>query len=108
MSQRKAKVGPAPSLRLVFAGNLRAARIAAGMSQEKLAAEAVLDRAFVGTLERGQRNISIDAIERLSNAVGTPAHELMHPLFAEQRQLDTSLTRVPRSERSHTVKGKSK
>ena len=43
-----------------FARNIRMARIAREMSQEALAHEANLDRAFVGTLERGTRNISID------------------------------------------------
>lgn len=81
-------------LRLVFAKNLRAARIDAGLSQEALAAEAGLDRTFVGTLERGQRNVSVDNIEALSNAIRIPAHELMNPRFAVERGLDVSMKRV--------------
>nr|WP_228778661.1 helix-turn-helix transcriptional regulator [Polaromonas sp. Pch-P] len=68
-----------------------------------MAAEAGLDRTFVGTLERGLRNISIDNIELISKAVGVPAHELMHPNLPELRQLDTSLTRAPRTERVYPV-----
>ena len=57
------RIAPANlSLRLVFARYIRLMRIHAGMSQERLAAEAGLDRAFVGRLERCQRNISIDNI----------------------------------------------
>jgi transcriptional regulator with XRE-family HTH domain len=91
-------------LRLVFAKNLRAARIEAGLSQEALAAEAGLDRTFVGTLERGQRNISVDNIEALSKAIRIAAHELMNPRFAVERGLDVSLARVPgRSVRPYSL-----
>ena len=68
------RTAPAPlSLRLVFARNIRLVRIHAGLSQERMAGEAGLDRAFVGTLERGQRNISIDNIELIARAIGEPA-----------------------------------
>ncbi|WP_048439839.1 helix-turn-helix domain-containing protein [Caenimonas sp. SL110] len=88
-----------PSLREVFAKNLRLQRLHLGMSQEALAAEASLDRAFVGTLERGERNVSIDNVERLCVAVNVPAHELLDPEFAKRWGLDESLTRAPRRAR---------
>ena len=90
-------------LRLIFAKNIRMARIHHGLSQERLAAEAGLDRAFVGTLERGQRNISIDNIELIAMAIGIPAHELMNPGLAAARKFDVSLTRSPRTARLHPV-----
>jgi transcriptional regulator with XRE-family HTH domain len=78
------------------------------MSQERMAAEAGLDRAFVGTLERGQRNISIDNVELLAKAVGVPAHELMHPDLPAMRGLDVTLTRAPRTARVYPVARKRK
>ncbi|MDI1269484.1 MAG: helix-turn-helix transcriptional regulator [Polaromonas sp.] len=96
------------SLRLVFARNIRLMRIDAGMSQERLAAEAGLDRTFVGTLERGLRNISVDNIDLIAKALGLPAHELMHPGLPEQRGLDITLTRAPRTIRPYTSARKSK
>ena len=93
-----------PSLRLVFARNVRLMRINAGMSQERLADEAGLDRTFVGTLERGQRNISIDNIELIAKAIGMPAHELMHPDLAQIHGLDVTVTRAPRTARPYPVK----
>ena len=96
------RVAPAHlSLRLVFARNIRLMRIHAGMSQERMAAEAGLDRAFVGTLERGQRNISIDNIELIAKAIGAPAHELMDPDLPRQRDLDVTLMRAPRTARPY-------
>jgi transcriptional regulator with XRE-family HTH domain len=92
------------SLRQVFARNIRLVRLHAGMSQERMAAEAGLDRAFVGTLERGQRNISIDNIELIAKAIGSPAHELMDPDLPKLRGLDETLTRAPRTARPYPVR----
>jgi transcriptional regulator with XRE-family HTH domain len=92
------------SLRQVFARNIRLVRLHNGMSQERMAAEAGLDRAFVGTLERGQRNISVDNIELIAKAIGSPAHELMDPDLPKLRGLDETLTRAPRTARPYPVR----
>ena len=101
-------VSPVLSLRLTFARNIRLVRIHAGISQERMAAEAGLDRAFVGTLERGQRNISIDNIELIARAIGLPAHELLDPELPTLRGLDSTLTRSPRTVRPFPVARKSR
>ena len=55
--------------RLVFAHNLRVARRALGLSQEDLADIVGLHRTYVGSVERGERNISIDNMEALAEGV---------------------------------------
>ena len=55
--------------RLVFAYNLRAARTALGLSQEDLADVVGLHRTYVGSVERGERNVSIDNMEALALGV---------------------------------------
>lgn len=57
------------SLRQVLATNLRLLRNESGWSQEDLAAEAGLHRTFVGAVERAERNISLDNIEKLAVAL---------------------------------------
>ncbi|MBI2422359.1 MAG: helix-turn-helix transcriptional regulator [Candidatus Hydrogenedentes bacterium] len=63
--------------REVFARNLKKLRMARGLSQEALAEEAGLHRTYVGSIERGERNISIDNIERLANAFGLAPSKLL-------------------------------
>jgi transcriptional regulator with XRE-family HTH domain len=61
----------------VFATNLRAAREKVGISQEELASRAGLHRTYVGSVERGERNISLKNIERLAKALGVEATSLL-------------------------------
>ena len=65
--------------RLLFARNLQVARRALGLSQEKLAEIAELHRTYIGSVERGERNVSIDNMERLAHAVGQELRELLSP-----------------------------
>lgn len=63
--------------RLRFANNLREARLRRGWSQEDLAEESGLHRTYVGSVERGERNISVDNMECLAKAVGVELIELL-------------------------------
>jgi DNA-binding XRE family transcriptional regulator len=45
-------------------------RIAKGWSQEKLALNADLDRTYIPSIEKGDRNVSIIVIEKIANAFG--------------------------------------
>lgn len=70
----------APSaLRRTVADNVRRLRRALGMSQEELAAEAQLHRTYVGAIERAERNLSLDNIERLALALRVFPAALLSP-----------------------------
>ena len=65
------------SARLRLAANLRATRKARGISQEELGDLAGLHRTYVGSIERGERNVSIDNIERLAAALRVDVIDLL-------------------------------
>lgn len=52
-----------------FGAKLRAVRLKAGVSQERLADLAGLHRTYVSGVERGLRNISLENIDRLARAL---------------------------------------
>jgi transcriptional regulator with XRE-family HTH domain len=64
-------------LRQALARNLRDFRGERGLSQEELADLAGLHRTFVGAVERRERNISVDNIGKLADALGVPASVLL-------------------------------
>lgn len=66
-------------LRRVVATNLRRIRLSRKLSQEALADEAGLHRTFIGHVERGATNLSLDNLERLADALGVAAYELLVP-----------------------------
>ncbi len=65
------------SLRSKFAHRLRELRQDRGISQEALADLCGLHRTYIGSVERGERNISIDNIARIAESLGVPASRLL-------------------------------
>lgn len=57
------------SLRAIFADNIRKARSKKGLSQEAFADLCGLHRTYIGSIERAERNVSIDNIERIARSL---------------------------------------
>ena len=71
-----------PSARQLFSENVRKTRLALNFSQEDLAERADLHRNYIGGVERGERNISLDNMERLAKALGTTIGTLLGEVAA--------------------------
>ncbi|MBU2571401.1 MAG: helix-turn-helix domain-containing protein [Gammaproteobacteria bacterium] len=65
------------SLVEIFSQNLKRTRKRAGISQEELASLCGLHRTYIGAVERGERNISIKNIEKISAALNVKASYLL-------------------------------
>lgn len=68
-----------PSLRAILAANVIRLRAERKWSQEMLGFETGLHRTFIAHVERQMRNISLDNLEKLANALDVPAHRLLEP-----------------------------
>ena len=64
-------------LRKEFAKNLRRIRKERGISQEKLAELADLDRTYIGRIELKNANVSLETVEKLSQALNVSPLELL-------------------------------
>jgi transcriptional regulator with XRE-family HTH domain len=60
-----------------FGAVVRARRLDKGLSQEELAHAAGLHRTYIGSIERGERNISLGGAWRLADALEAPLAELL-------------------------------
>lgn len=63
--------------RITLGARIRDLRNALNISQEELAERAGLHRTYVGAVERGERNISLDNILALASALGVTASDLL-------------------------------
>lgn len=60
-----------------FGEKIRLYRKDKGVSQEELGNMAGLDRTYIGSVERGERNISLVNIHRIANALSVKVRELI-------------------------------
>ncbi|MBU2867465.1 helix-turn-helix domain-containing protein [Pacificibacter marinus] len=68
---------PKSPLRDTLARNMRLLRAEKGWSQERLAAEAGLNRTYLSAVERSEQNISIDNLHRVAEGLGVQAFSLL-------------------------------
>ncbi len=59
--------------------NLRAYRQARGLSQEAFAEELEYHRTYMGGIERGERNLTLQTVERIAARIGEDPLSLLRP-----------------------------
>jgi transcriptional regulator with XRE-family HTH domain len=66
-----------PDPKQLLARNVRRLRTTAGLSQEELAARSGLHRTYISSVERGQRNVSLENIFSIATALGCDPRDLI-------------------------------
>jgi len=60
---------PTMNIKIKFGETLKKLRLEKGLSQEALALLAELDRTYIPSIEKGERNVSITVLEKLAKAL---------------------------------------
>ncbi|MCJ2067313.1 helix-turn-helix domain-containing protein [Methylobacterium sp. J-030] len=63
--------------RAIIGWNLRRLRVERGLSQERRALAAGIDRAYVGRVERGSENVTITTLDAIAQALAVPVADLL-------------------------------
>ncbi len=64
-------------IKIQFGKNVKAFRQKAGLSQETLADISLLHRTYIGSVERGERNISLENIVLIAHSLGVLPTDLL-------------------------------
>ena len=64
----------------ILASNLRRLRTSAGLSQEELAERAGLHRTYISSVERAQRNVSLENLFKIARGLKVNAQDLISPV----------------------------
>lgn len=90
-----------PSVQIDVGARIRELRVASGMSQERFAAAANIDRGYYGLLERGQVNPALVTLARICVALGVPLVQLFDGIALDEEEVRA----LPRSARGRRVYG---
>ncbi|MFE0018310.1 helix-turn-helix domain-containing protein [Mesorhizobium sp. NPDC059054] len=72
----------------IFGANVRRVRLQRGMTLEALATEVDLAYSYMGGIERGQRNPSLNVVERIAKALDSDAQTLLRATSARSEPAD--------------------
>lgn len=64
-------------IKKVIGENIRKYRQNLGISQEELGHKAKLHRTYIGGVERGERNITVESLIRISDALGVDIADIV-------------------------------
>ena len=67
----------AEDVKVLFGRRVRQLRKEKGVSQEAFAHEIGIDRSYYGSIERGERNVSLENICPIAAGLGVPPAELL-------------------------------
>lgn len=69
----------ATSSNQLFSTSVAAERRRLRLTQEDLAYAAGLHRTYIGAVERGEANVTLDVVDQIASALGVPPYRLVCP-----------------------------
>jgi transcriptional regulator with XRE-family HTH domain len=75
--------------------NLRRIRVGKDVSQEQLAFDAGVDRSYLGGIERGEENPSVDTLEKIAAILIVEIREFFDPMNGDENQTGLRPGRKP-------------
>ncbi len=86
-------------VKVLFGRRVRQLRKAKGVSQEAFAHEIQIDRSYFGSIERGERNVSLENICLIAEGLGVPPAQLLmfDTLPASESEDDAAESRSTKS-----------
>lgn len=81
---------------------IRAVRKAKGLSQESLAEKSGLHHNYIGGVERGERNVSLENLNKIAHGLGVRMHDLLSDAGGKDERL-TQLLGILKTSDSETV-----
>lgn len=76
-NRTKALRKPSSSITVILADHIRAFRGANHLSQEEFADMCGLHRTYIGSVERGERNVTLSTLEVLASVLGISVPQLL-------------------------------
>lgn len=83
--------------RILVGQNIRRIRVAQSTSQERLAYDSGVDRSYLGGMERGEENPTVDVLDRIATTLAVPIRDL----FVEDRTMSEA-PGLPRGRKPRT------
>ena len=69
-----------------FGNSVRSRRMALGISQEEFAERVGLHRTYIGMIERAEKNITLENIEKIAKGLGVPIADLFSEVISNYGQ----------------------
>jgi transcriptional regulator with XRE-family HTH domain len=73
-------------IKKIFGKTIRLIRESRNMTQEKLADLCGLHRTYIGSVERGERNVSLENIQKIANALQIKIVDLFKGIDAKKNK----------------------
>ncbi|MDP3297657.1 MAG: helix-turn-helix transcriptional regulator [Thermodesulfovibrionia bacterium] len=73
-------------IKKIFGKNIRLIRESMNMTQEKLSDLCGLHRTYIGSVERGERNISLENISKIARALNVKISDLFNEINEKKKK----------------------